>query len=255
MAACGRSSHSQAAPGLGPGLHQVTFPSAGLRLTGYLWIPRRAGPATQHPAVVWNHGSEMRVPVGEGVRLADFYGKAGFIFFMPIRRGHLPSPGAYRTTLAMLLAEVDDVTAAVDYLKGLSVVDARRIVVSGVSNGGIMSLLAADAGDGLRAAIPFAPGAASWGNLDLRAKLVTAAQTVRVPTFIVQAANDYSLGPTHVLGPIILGNGVPPHEAKVYPPYGTTVEDGHARFATGGFSVWGDDVFRFISDTFTRRPS
>jgi hypothetical protein len=72
---------------------------------------------------VWNHGSERTVPVEEGAQLARFYTRAGFVFFMPVRRGHLPSPGTYRTTLAMLLTEGDDVGAGVAYLKGLPVVD------------------------------------------------------------------------------------------------------------------------------------
>ena len=74
----------------------------------------------------------------------EFYNNAGFVFFMPIRRGHLPSPGTHRTTLAGLLAEVQDVAAGITYLKSLPVVDRTRIVASGASNGGIMTLLAAD---------------------------------------------------------------------------------------------------------------
>jgi hypothetical protein len=113
-----------------------------------------------------------------------------------------------------------------------------------------MTLLAADENLGLRAAIPFAPGAMAWANVSLQDKLVGATQSVRVPTFILQAQNDYNLGPTHVLGPIVLGNNVLPHEAKVYPPYGTTPADGHARFATEGFTVWGPDVLTFIRQAF-----
>ena len=135
---------------------------------------------------------------------------------MPIRRGHLPSPGTYRTTLAGLLAEGQDVAAGISYLKGLSVVDSNRIVVSGASNGGIMALLAADQGLGLRAAIAFAPGAEGWANIHLRA------------------------------------NKVLPHQAKLYPAYGTTHQDGHWEFATMGFSVWGQNVLAFIGQAFAR---
>jgi dienelactone hydrolase len=253
VAACG-SGRVQSQPTATPGFHQVTFPSRGLNLTGYLWIPRTASTSNQQrlPAVVWNHGSEEYVPVSEGSALAQFYNAAGYVFFMPIRRGHLPSPGTYRTTLAGLLAEGQDVAAGISYLKGLSVVDSNRIVVSGASNGGIMALLAADQGLGLRAAIAFAPGAEGWANIHLRAAVVTAAQNVKIPTFIIQAQNDYSLGPTQVLGPIIVDNKVLPHQAKLYPANGTTHQDGHWEFATMGFSVWGQNVLAFIGQAFAR---
>ena len=237
-----------------PGFHQVKFQSRGLALTGYLWIPRTESAAhpLRLPAVVWNHGSEQYVPVRLGSALAKFYNNAGFVFFMPVRRGHLPSPGTYRTTLAGLLAEVQDVAAGITYLKSLPVVDRNRIVVSGGSNGGIMALLAADEGLGLRAAIAFAPGAESWANTGLRDALVTAAQSVKIPTFIIQAQNDYSLGPVRVLGQIVASNKVLPHQAKIYPAYGTTHEEGHAEFATAGFGVWGQDVLTFVGQAFAR---
>ena len=57
--------------------------------------------------------------------------------------------------------------AGITYLKSLPVVDRTRIVASGASNGGIMTLLAADQGLGLGAAISFAPGAESWANANL----------------------------------------------------------------------------------------
>ena len=35
-------------------------------------------------------------------------------------------------------------------------------------------------------------------------------------------------------------------EVKIYPPYGTSASDAHT-FAYLGRTVWGDDVFRFLS--------
>jgi dienelactone hydrolase len=249
LTSCG--SKPASSPAAKPEVRQVTFPSRGLRLTGYLWVPS-GGHGKRYPAVVWNHGSDPTVPTAQGEALADFYNRAGFVFFMPIRQGHLPSPGDYRRTFAMLVAEEDDVAAGVAYLKGLAAVDPNGIVVSGVSNGGIMSLLAAEAGLGLRAAVAFAPGAQSWENPDLRGRLITAAENVKIPTFVIQAGNDYNLGPTQVLGKIVADNNITPHEAKLYPAYGTTAQDGHGRFAIKGFGVWGADVLRFIRQAFAR---
>jgi hypothetical protein len=58
--------------------------------------------------------------------------------------------------------------------------------------------------------------------------------------------NDFSLGPSHVLGPIIRAKGAP-NDARIYPPNGTTHEDGHRGFAVrGGIPVWGPGVFGFL---------
>ena len=35
------------------------------------------------------------------------------------------------------------------------------------------------------------------------------------------------------------------YEVKIYPPYGNSVQEGHA-FGYFGSSVWADDVFRFL---------
>jgi hypothetical protein len=92
----------------------------------------------------------------------------------------------------------------------------------------------------------------SWANTGLRDAVVTAAQTVRIPTFIIQAHNDYSLGPVRVPGQIVADDKVLPHQAKLYPAYGTTHEEGHPTFATAGFSVRGQDVLTFIRQAFAR---
>jgi hypothetical protein len=81
----------------------------------------------------------------------------------------------------------------------------------------VMSLLAADRGLGLRAAIAFAPGAMAWNDPGIQ-PLLTGRQQDKVPTFIVQAANDFNLGPVQTLDLIVVRNGVKPHRAKLYRP-------------------------------------
>ncbi|MHB8465172.1 MAG: alpha/beta hydrolase family protein [Acidimicrobiales bacterium] len=195
---------------------------------------------------MWNHGSEPSVLANEGTALAAFYNNAGFVFFMPVRRGHQPSPGPYNTKLSGLLDEAEDVAAGVAYVRTLSTVDPTRIVVSGASIGGIMTLLAADKDLGLKAAVAFAPGAMSWSEPGVQPVLINAARQVKVPTFIIQANNDYSIGPAQVLGSIVAHNNVQPHLSKIYPAYGTTPQEGHGLFATAGFAVWGADVLAFV---------
>jgi carboxymethylenebutenolidase len=65
--------------------------------------------------------------------------------------------------------------------------------------------------------------------------------------FLIQAQNDYGLGPSEVLGPMIKRKA-PPNQARIYPPYGNTPQEGHAGFATkeSGIAIWGTDVLAFF---------
>lgn len=239
----------------------VSFPSDDLTLHGFLYKPEGEGP---FPAIIWNHGSE-KLP-GQQPDLARFYTKQGFVFFAPHRHGQGRSPGAYIQDLIEKYAAIEknrtlvekrvvklqeeynqDVVAAVEWLKGQSFVDQQRLVMSGCSYGGIQTLLTAEKGLGLRAFVPFAPAAMSWANTELRKRLLEAVRGAKAPLFLIQAQNDYGLGPSEVLGPVIKRKG-PPNQAKVYPPYGTTPQEGHYGFAAkeGGIAIWGSDVLDFL---------
>ena len=152
------------------------------------------------------------------------------------------------TSLAAVQAQEaanEDVVAAMNWLKKQPEVDTSRIVVSGCSFGGIQTLLTAEKGLGARAFIAFAPAAQSWGNDALDQMLEHAVRKAKAPVFILQAQNDYSLQPTEVLGKIAKASG---GQAKIYPRFGNTPQEGHWAFATtdAGITVWGEDVLRFI---------
>ena len=130
-----------------------------------------------------------------------------------------------------------------------------RVIMTGVSYGGIQTLLTAEKGLGIRAFIPFAPGAESWANHALQARLEQAVRNAKAPLFLAQAQNDFSLGPSQVLGPIIRAKGAP-NDAKIYPPNGTTHEQGHGGFAVrGGIPIWSPDVFAFIDAVLGNGPA
>jgi dienelactone hydrolase len=143
----------------------------------------------------------------------------------------------------------EDVVAAMNWLKKQPEVDVNRIVVSGCSFGGIQTLLAAEKGLGARAFIAFAPAAESWSNGMLDERLEDAVKRAKAPVFILQANNDYSTQPTEVLGKIAKAHG---GEARIYPRFGKTPEDGHWGFATtsAGIALWAEDVLDFIAVAF-----
>jgi carboxymethylenebutenolidase len=238
-----------------PNAQEVTFTSPRGVLHGFLYKPEGRGP---FPAVLWNHGSEKRP--GWQLALADFYLQHGFVFFMPHRLGHGRSPGPYimdqveqvrgRPGAAEAVVRLHeqanaDVVAALEWLKQQPFVDANRIVVSGLSFGGIQTLLTAEKGLGVKAFVAFAPGANSWPlNAAVRDRLTEAAKNAKGPVFILQAENDYDLGPAKVLGKRLK----PPGGSKIYPAYGSTTQEGHAGFATqpAGIAIWQQDVLDFL---------
>ncbi len=250
------------APGQTPG-EQVSITTGKYTLEGMIYKPQGIGP---FPALIWNHGSE-KTP-GWQPELAAFYNSKGLVFFVPHRHGHAGSPGEYIVDINNKLLEKykgheeeawkqmaplhdvvnADVAAEVEWLKARPYVDKSRIIMSGVSYGGIQTLVSAEKGMGVRGFVSFAPAAMSWKMLPLRERLLSAIAKAKAPIFLLQAENDYSLGPSEVLGAAIRKKGAP-NQAKVYPPFGTTHQYGHGAFATFdiGTEIWGPDVMAFIN--------
>jgi carboxymethylenebutenolidase len=234
---------------------EVVFKSAGLELHGFLWKPDGQGP---FPAIVWNHGSE-RNP-GSQPMLARFYTAHSYVFFIPHRRGQGRSPGEYIQDLVeqappyqraermvqLQQVEVEDVIAALNYLRAQPFVDATRMAMSGCSYGGIQTLLAGERELGLKALVPFAPAAMSWDrNLPLQDLLSDAVDHAKAPIFLIQAENDYSLSPSRVLSKEAKKKKKD-FEAKIYPAFGKSHQDGHWAFCSTATDVWGNDVLAFL---------
>jgi dienelactone hydrolase len=245
----------------------VRFARGSAILRGNLYLPDSG---SDFPAVLWNHGSE-RFPRPPH-ELARFFTSAGYAVLAPHRLGHGHSPGEYSiaglSTRARRLAEDDttyrrqaigllielheerlgDTLTALEWLARHPSVDPARIAVSGASHGGIQTLLAAEADAGARAYVAFAPAAIGWrGNPELQDRLLSTVLNADRPIFLLQAANDYSLGPSELLGEALRDKG-PPNLARVYPPFGLGRASGHAGFACEGMGRWGVDVLAFLDE-------
>lgn len=246
---------------------EVTIQAGAYQLHGCVWTPEGPGP---YPVMIFNHGSERNPAPCGPPDLAYFYQKKGFAFLAFQRHGHGASPGDYIMDLqarafadhrmdrsaaqseAVGLQELynKDVEAAVAWVKQQEWADTERMGMTGISFGGIQTILAAEKGLGIRAFLPFAPAAQSW-NPVLADRLKRAVRQARVPIFIIQAQNDYSLEPGKVLGRELEKKG-PPNQAKIYPPFGTTTQDGHWRFGSqkDGIAIWEADVSAFLDEAF-----
>ena len=84
--------------------------------------------------------------------------------------------------------------------------------------------------------------------MPLRERLLKAIHNAQAPIFLLQAGNDYSAGPSEVLGPVIRKRSTQP--GKAVSAFGADDDHrkGHGSFACWniGAEIWGPDVMAFI---------
>jgi carboxymethylenebutenolidase len=249
----------------------VEFPSGKLHLKAYLWKPVGPGP---FPAVFFNHGSggadadhTAGMPITQAASvLAPFFVKHGYAFLYPFRRGHGPSASQApfmqdvlrreeetkgrdaRQHLQFILLttdQLDDVMAALAFLKTVPGVDSHRIAVAGHSFGGQLTLLAAERDKALRAAVTFAAAAGSWERSpELRERLMNAIHSTNAAIMLTHAENDFGTAAGRALG-AELERLHKPYVLKIYPPVGLTSDDGH-NMLYENVPAWESDVFEFL---------
>jgi dipeptidyl aminopeptidase/acylaminoacyl peptidase len=118
---------------------QTSFRNGDVTLSGTVIIPRGPGP---HPAIVCTHGSGPVDRLKGSYRSNGyFFARLGFVTLIYDKRGVGKSTGDFQTSSLEDLA--DDAIAGVHLLKTRSDVDIHRIGVTGVSQGGWISPLAA----------------------------------------------------------------------------------------------------------------
>ncbi len=238
---------------------EVRFRSAALELAGFLYLPPGDGP---FPCMITNHGSGVFQGTQDICRptVAATLMSWGVASFLPHRRGYGNSPGTpwrddvsadfgtaeYDAQIAERLdAESNDVVAALDHVQALPEIKADHVGVMGSSFGGTNTLLAAAKCDRFRCAVEFAGAAMNWEQTpDLRALMKRAAAALTQPIFFIQAENDYSAAPTRELAEA-LGKTDKVFEARVYPAFGLSKDEGHF-FERTGTMIWSADVRRFL---------
>jgi carboxymethylenebutenolidase len=239
----------------------VSFPSGKLQLKGLLWKPVSNKPV---PAILFNHGSEYKA-LKYLARIAPAFLQQGYAFFVPFRRGQGLSQGqgkyisdeldsankaggsTARTALMITLHEttqLDDQLAALAFLKQQSGIDSTRIVAAGISFGGIQALMIATKPHGIKAVLDFAGAAMNWEKApEVPVWLTNKMSEVKVPVYLIQAANDFSTKPSTELAAVLEKLGKP-YAVKVYPPFGKEAMDGHS--FVDAYTIWGPDVFPLL---------
>lgn len=242
----------------------VRFANASKILGGELFKPAGPGP---FPAVLYNHGSAPGMLNSEASRaIGPLFVRAGWVFFMPYRRGQglsseagpyiLDEVAAARrrggkheasVELARLLAtdHLQDQLRALGWLHSQPYVRGDRIAVAGNSFGGIEAILGA-AQVPVCATVAASAASESWGDSpELQRLLKDAAGRSAAPLLLLQAANDFDLAPNKALLQVRQQAGKPV-EYKIYPAFGTSAKEGHS-FAYRGVDTWFSDVLTFLT--------
>jgi dienelactone hydrolase len=242
-------------------------------LHALLYRPPGPGP---FPAVLFNHGSGQGVlgPSGELEHpmewqadvLGPVFVRHGYVLLYPLRRGTGLSAGQGRLSSAqwdsaltangpdarnrlqvelLETADLQDALASLAALRALPSVDPHRVAVAGHSFGGSLTLLLAERDSTLRGAIVFSGSARSWPlSPPLRQRLLTAVDRSVVPTYLIFAANDYSVAPARALDAELTRLGKA-HRLTIFPAVGHTPREGHG-FVHLRISVWEPAVFQFL---------
>lgn len=206
-----------------------------------------------------NHGSGLEQDSKPGV--ARVLTDAGYLVFVPLRRGYAGSPGPSRLAevpapvgasghdaqvCARLLAESDDVLAALRFVRAMPEVDPDRVAVMGSSYGGINSLLAAARDGQVRGCVSFAAAAMSWGPVPgLRPFLLQHADAITCPVLLVQAENDFDLAPSEALAARRRAAGGT-CERHLFPPFGASAMEAHQIWVHAP-QIWTPVVLPFLA--------
>lgn len=251
---------------------RVAYANGSLTLVGYLYRPDGPGP---FPTLIWNHGSEQNPGGGPQFdSVAAIFVPAGYAVLAPMRRGHGDSEGDYiqdriratfresgaaaaeRLMVQLMGSEqLSDQLAGLAYAKTLAFVDTSRLVVAGCSYGGIQTLLAAERGDGFKAALAISPAALSWrGHAVLQDRLVEAVHRIEIPVLLIQPPKDASLEPAKVLGAEAKRLGKTSFTTKVYAATMPENQQGHCFGGAKGMHNWANEALVFFGGVLGTRP-
>jgi dienelactone hydrolase len=242
----------------------VVVHSGKLVLKGLLWQPLGRGP---FPTILYCHGGYKDTDTIHDIVVGPIFAKQGYAFLFLFRRGIGLSKGQGTNATSLMdkafqekgqdernkvqlheleNSQLQDMSAGLAFLKARKDVDKHRIAVVGVSIGASLALLLAENHPDLQAVILFSPVGYSWDrSLQLRMRLMKAAKNISTPVMIVQAANDYSLNPPHMLDSVMNENNKP-HLIKIYSSIGNSETEGHHLIFSSP-QTWEADVFTFLS--------
>lgn len=113
------------------------------RMWTYVFVPRKADPATKLPLLLLPHGGVHADFTTYHTHIVRELMKEGYVVVAPEYRGSTGYGREYREAIDYGGLEVDDVVAARDWaVASLGVVDPARVGILGWSHGGLIALMA-----------------------------------------------------------------------------------------------------------------
>ncbi|MDB6026587.1 MAG: dienelactone hydrolase [Verrucomicrobiales bacterium] len=251
---------------IGLQMDNVFFRSGSNMVHAFVYRPQGKG---TFPAIIYNQATREPYYTADGLypfeAIAKWATSRGCVLFIPDRPGHEllgKSLGEYANLLEektnisqtnrIFLEGFDligkDILAGTKWLTNQSYVDAARVGMVGHSTGAMQTLLLATKDSGVRGYVLFSPGAKIWNDNAVISKLLRKAlKKVDKPILLIQAQNDFTLGPSQDLGSELKDRPAP-NAVRVYPPFGANPTQA-VMFGVHGSSVWGDDVMKFLEDS------
>src|SRR5436189_3905296 len=100
----------------------VLLPYQGKTMRCFLYKPEGNGP---FPVVIWNHGSDKGAFKSDKpfLKLADFYTRHGFVFYVPLRFSNLELEETTTDQAELFVVQTRQIRAAIDTLKLQSLVN------------------------------------------------------------------------------------------------------------------------------------
>ena len=165
-----------------------------------------------------NHGSGQ--PVNPDCEMGEYFSQRGYLVFIPRRRGHEGSTGAYFPDftstfcskkgddnfckMEALHEQVDNVKEGIDFARRQPGVDKDQVAIIGHSFGGIVTIFSNARDLGQRAVVDVAGGSQSWprpqenadGNPTTVHDMEEAVRNAVAPIFFFEPMNDRSIDPT-----------------------------------------------------------
>ncbi|POZ61307.1 alpha/beta hydrolase family protein [Chromobacterium alticapitis] len=246
----------------------VTLPDGSRQaMTLTLYRPNQPGP---HPLALISHGrapsqeERAKTPRQRAETAARYFVRKGFVVLVPTRIGYGDSAArldpenigscqrpSYRAALA---PQINEIQSALDYGRKLPDVDPRRIVLMGVSVGG-MGVVAAAAHNppGVVTAINFSGGhggnpqsrgGAPCDPEQLRRAYAEFGQHARMPMLWLYARNDNFFGPAYSQAwAKAYRDAGGKLDFRLLPPFG---DDGHKLYGEGT-DIWMPQVDAYLA--------
>ena len=188
----------------------IWIPWSAGRLEATLYKPQGPGP---FPLIIFSHGStggggpEVEKRTLRPDWLAGFALERGVAVLAPMRRGRGRSEGIYSEATscdpvrleAGMRHAMEDLDAVVAFARSQPFVDQGRIILSGASRGGILSVVYASKREGIAAVVNFVGGWTGQGcAYDFNTGTFASAGRTRTPMLWLYGENDGYYSAEHV---------------------------------------------------------